>query len=136
MVVGLYAGYERSFAVRLITDTHPPWSLPAVLNVVCGLALAAGGFTVAAVIRTLNLARAQSSMRICVISSFLGYGVACLGFLADETILTRICALHSNWTPNRVIFAVNCAFVFFAISTPWCPPNENRILCPDIQQMA
>lgn len=117
MVAGVYAAYERSVAVRLITDTHLPWSLPAALNVVCGVALAAGGFTVAATIRTLRLARAQLLMRICVISSFLGYLVACLGFLADETVLTRIYALHSSWTPNRVILAVNCAFVLFGIST-------------------
>ncbi|HVN18897.1 MAG TPA: hypothetical protein VMU05_08995 [Dongiaceae bacterium] len=116
MLAGVYAAYQRSVAVPLITDTHLPWSLPGALNVVCGTALAAGGFTLAAIIRTLHLARAQSLLRICVTSSFLGYLVACLGILVDKTVLTRICALHSNWTTNRVTTAVDCAFVLFGIS--------------------
>jgi formate-dependent nitrite reductase membrane component NrfD len=118
MVAGVYAAYDRMLSLRSspAAQMDLPWSLPAALNVVCGIALAAGGFTVAATIRGVRVARAQSLMRINLISAFLGYLVACLGFLADQTVVTRISALNPNWTSNRVSFAVNCGFVLFGVS--------------------
>jgi len=118
MVAGVYAAYDRmlSFHSSPGPRLDLPWSLPGALNIVCGIALAAGGFTVAATIRAVRIARARSLMQISVISAFLGYLVACLGFVADQTVVMRIRALNANWTANRITLAVNCGFVLFGVS--------------------
>jgi len=118
MVAGVYAAYERLHTVLSSPDPELdlPWSLPAALNVVCGIALAAGGFAVAVTIRVLRIESAQSLLRAGVVSAFLGYLVACLGFVADQTVLKRICAGNSNWTATGATFAINFAFVLFGLS--------------------
>jgi len=58
-----------------------PWDLTFGLAVLCGSALSAGGFLVAATIRILNLDNYQPIARVCLAMGFVGYVVACLGFL-------------------------------------------------------
>jgi Ni/Fe-hydrogenase subunit HybB-like protein len=58
-----------------------PWGVEVGLSVLCGLALCAGGFTVAAAVRILNLENYKSIVRPCLLMGFLGYLVALLGFV-------------------------------------------------------
>ena len=54
MAAGLYAYHARPSPASDLRELFP-WDLSIGLDVLCGLALCAGGFTVAATIRILNL---------------------------------------------------------------------------------
>jgi Ni/Fe-hydrogenase subunit HybB-like protein len=60
-----------------------PCSLIIGLNVLCGIAIATGGLTVAATIYVLNLERHRSIVRASLVTGFLGYVVAVLGLVSS-----------------------------------------------------
>ena len=64
-------------------DDVTPWGLGIVFDVACGIALAAGGFTVAAVVYIFNIERYKPIARLAVLSACLGYGLDCVGLAFD-----------------------------------------------------
>ena len=64
-------------------DDVTPWGLGIVFDVACGIALAAGGFTVAAVVYVFDIRRYKPIARLAVLSACLGYGLYCVGLAFD-----------------------------------------------------
>ena len=60
-----------------------PWDLITGLDVLCGIAIATGGFTIAAAIYVLNLKDCRPILRASLLASFLGYIAAILGVLSS-----------------------------------------------------
>jgi len=86
MTGGIYAASVRFMHPANPTSTAIslfPWGLITGLNVLCGIAIAAGGFTVAATIYVLNLKECRSILRASLLASVLGYVVAILGLLSS-----------------------------------------------------
>ncbi|MBN2328657.1 MAG: Ni/Fe-hydrogenase cytochrome b subunit [Candidatus Omnitrophica bacterium] len=64
-------------------DDVTPWGLGVVFDVACGIALAAGGFTIAAVVYIFQIKRYKPVARLAVLSACLGYGLYCVGLAFD-----------------------------------------------------
>ena len=79
-----------------------PWGLEVGLSALCGMALCAGGFTVAASIRILDLDSYKSIARPCLLMGFLGYLVAFLGFITGTGQPYRI-GLLITWNSHLVL---------------------------------
>jgi Ni/Fe-hydrogenase subunit HybB-like protein len=81
MAASIYAYHARSSLVAANVRDSFPWDLSIGLNVVVGIALCAGSFTLATTIRIFNLDDCKPILRPCLLTGFVGYLVAFLGFL-------------------------------------------------------
>ena len=76
MVVGFVAAIER-FSLGLgattnLADTFP-WGLWIGFDILVGVGLAAGGFTIAATVYIFNIERFRPILRPTILTAFLGY---------------------------------------------------------------
>jgi len=116
MTGGIYAAYARiahGAGSSIHLGNEFPWSLVIGLNVFCGIAIAVGGFTVAASVYVLNLEEYKPIVRASLVTSFLGYLVAVLGFLSDQTLPGRIAP--RIWRPHSILYGVAWALILFAV---------------------
>jgi len=86
MAAGLYATFIR-FTQGLGASTHLsdqfPWGIWISFDVLCGVMLAAGGFTLTATVHILNIKRMHSIIRPTILTAFLGYILVCLALMYD-----------------------------------------------------
>jgi Ni/Fe-hydrogenase subunit HybB-like protein len=60
-----------------------PWGIWIGFDVLCGVMLAAGGFTLTAAVHILNLKRLHPIVRPTILTAFLGYVLVCVALLFD-----------------------------------------------------
>jgi Ni/Fe-hydrogenase subunit HybB-like protein len=92
-------------SVTNLSDTYP-WGLWVGFDVLTGVGLAAGGFTITAMVYIFNVKRFMPIVRPTIITAFLGYLLAVCGLLFD---LGRPWALWHPlvmWNPHSVMFEV------------------------------
>ena len=86
MGAGLYATFVR-FTQGLGASTHLsdqfPWGIWISFDVLCGVMLAAGGFTLTAAVHILNVKRLHSIIRPTILTAFLGYILVCAALMYD-----------------------------------------------------
>jgi Ni/Fe-hydrogenase subunit HybB-like protein len=86
MAAGLYATFIR-FTQGLGASTHLsdqfPWGIWISFDVLCGVMLAAGGFTLTATVHILNIKRMHSIIRPTILTAFLGYVLVCFALMYD-----------------------------------------------------
>ena len=86
MAAGLYATFVR-FTRGLGASTHLsdqfPWGIWISFDVLCGVMLAAGGFTLTAAVHILNIKRMHSIIRPTILTAFLGYVLVCVALMYD-----------------------------------------------------
>ena len=86
MAAGLYATFVR-FTQGLGASTHLsdqfPWGIWISFDVLCGVMLAAGGFTLTATVHILNIKRMHSIIRPTILTAFLGYVLVCVALMYD-----------------------------------------------------
>lgn len=86
MAAGVAATYVR-FAKGLGPSTNLsdqfPWGIWIGFDVLCGVMLAAGGFTLTAAVHILNIKRLQPIVRPTILTAFLGYVLVCVALLFD-----------------------------------------------------
>jgi Ni/Fe-hydrogenase subunit HybB-like protein len=86
MAAGLYATFVR-FTQGLGASTHLsdqfPWGIWISFDVLCGVMLAAGGFTLTAAVHILNIKRLHSIIRPAILTAFLGYILVCAALMYD-----------------------------------------------------
>ncbi len=85
-----------------------PWGIWISLDVACGVALAAGGFTTSFVVHILHRGEMHALMRPALLTAMIGYTFVALGVMTD---LGRFWAmwhvmLPGMWQPNSVLFEV------------------------------
>ncbi len=69
-------------AVTNLTDEFP-WGFWIAFDVMCGVALAAGGFIIAGTVHIFNLKRYKPLIRPAILTAFLGYALVIVGVLLD-----------------------------------------------------
>jgi len=100
--------YGLGAATNLSQDT--PWGLWIGFDMLCGVALAAGGFTLASSVYLLGLNEYHPIVRPAVLTAFLGYVFAALGLAAD---------LGRPWNfPTPFLFSFGTTSVMFEVG--WC----------------
>ena len=86
MAAGLYATFLR-FTKGLGASTNLsdqfPWGIWISFDVLCGVMLAAGGFTLTATVHILNIKRMHSIIRPTILTAFLGYVLVCIALMYD-----------------------------------------------------
>lgn len=109
MAAGAYATYLR-FAHGLGASTNLsdkfPWGLWIGFDVLCGVGLAAGGFTLAATVHIFNLKRYEPVVRPAILTAFLGYVLVVVALLFDLGRPYRIWHPLVMWNPHSVMFEV------------------------------
>jgi Ni/Fe-hydrogenase subunit HybB-like protein len=86
MAAGIYATFIR-FTQGLGASTHLsdqfPWGIWISFDVLCGVMLAAGGFTLTATVHIFNIKRMHSIIRPTILTAFLGYILVCAALMYD-----------------------------------------------------
>jgi Ni/Fe-hydrogenase subunit HybB-like protein len=109
MAGGFYATLVR-VVYGLGGSTHLsdrfPWGLWIGFDVLCGVGLAAGGFTLAAIVHIFNIERYKPILRATILTAFLGYLLVIVALLYDLGRPYRIWHALVMWNPRSVMFEV------------------------------
>ncbi|MBI4913252.1 MAG: Ni/Fe-hydrogenase cytochrome b subunit [Acidobacteria bacterium] len=92
-------------AVTHLNDTFP-WGIWIGFDLLCGVGLAAGAFTLTAVVHLFNLKRFEPIVRPTILTGFLGYTFVILALLFDLGQPWRIWHAIIYWNPHSVMFEV------------------------------
>jgi len=109
LLSGLYATYLRIFyglgGSTNLNDKFP-WGLWIAFDVMCGVGLAAGGFTLVAIVHIFRLERYKPVLRPAILTAFLGYLLVVVGLLYDLGRPERLWHPLVMWNPHSVMFEV------------------------------
>jgi Ni/Fe-hydrogenase subunit HybB-like protein len=83
-----------------------PWGLWIGFDVLCGVGLAAGGFTLVATVHIFNIERYKPVLRPAILTAFLGYLLVILALMFDLGRPDRIWHPIVMWNPHSVMFEV------------------------------
>jgi Ni/Fe-hydrogenase subunit HybB-like protein len=92
-------------AVTNLSDQFP-WGLWIGFDLLCGVGLAAGAFTLTAVVHLFNIKRFEPIVRPTLLTGFLGYGFVIVALLLDLGQPWRIWHAMVYWNPHSVMFEV------------------------------
>lgn len=93
-----------------------PWGLWIGFDVVAGVALAAGGFTIAATVYIFGLERYRPVIKPAILTAFLGYILVAVGIALDIGRPYRIWHPIVFWQERSVMFEVAwCVMLYLAV---------------------
>jgi len=93
-----------------------PWGLWKGFNVLTGIGLGAGGFTVAATVHVFNLKRYKPILRIALMTAFLGYSLMAVALTIDIGRPYRIWHPIFMWNEHSVLFEVAwCVMLYLTV---------------------
>lgn len=131
MIIGLIAAFQR-FALGLgaatnLSNTYP-WGIWIVFDILCGIALAAGGFTVAAVVYIFGGKKYHGLVRPAILTAFLGYIFVAIGLLVDLGIPWHIWHPIIYWPEHSAMFEVAwCVMLYLTVlALEFAPPVFER----------
>jgi Ni/Fe-hydrogenase subunit HybB-like protein len=110
-------------AVTNLSDEYP-WGLWIGFDVLCGVGLAAGGFTLTAMVYIFNVKRFRPVVRAAILTAFLGYLLVVVALLFD---------LGRPWNLWRPLFFWNQHSVMFEVS--WCVTLYTAVLSLEFSGM-
>jgi Ni/Fe-hydrogenase subunit HybB-like protein len=109
MAAGVYSTWVR-FRHGLGASTNLsdqfPWGLWIGFDVMCGVMLAAGGFTLTAAVEILNIKRWHSILRPTILTAFMGYLLVCAALMYDLGLPWNIWHPLIMRNPHSVMFEV------------------------------
>jgi len=117
MAAAVYATYVR-FVDGLGSSTNLsdefPWGLWIGFDVLCGVALAAGGFTLAATVHIFNIEKYKPIVRPAILTAFLGYLLVVVALMFDLGRPYRIWHPLIMWNPHSVMFEVGWCVTLYS----------------------
>lgn len=118
-LLGLGAGvYRIRFGLGASTNLSDayPWGIWIGVDVLSGVALAAGGFTIAAAIYVLHLEKYRPVLRPAILTAFLGYALVAAGLFFDLGRPYRIWHPLIMWNQSSVMFEVAwCVILYLSV---------------------
>lgn len=119
LLAGAYATVVRFFgglgAATNLSDEFP-WGLWIGFDVLCGVGLAAGGFTLAAIVYIFNVKRFEPIVRPTILTAFLGYLLVIIGLMFDLGRPLQIWHAFIMWNTRSVMFEVAwCVILYTAV---------------------
>ena len=116
MAAGVYCTFLRFFrglgASTNLSDQFP-WGLWIGFDVMCGVMLAAGGFTLTAAVEIFNIKRLHSIVRPTILTAFLGYLLVCAALMYDLGLPWNIWHPLIMRNPHSVMFEVAYCVMFY-----------------------
>ena len=113
----LYRLWAGLGAVTNLSDQYP-WGIWIAVDVASGVALAAGGFTTAALADIFHQGRYHQIVRPAILTAMLGYTFVVIGLLADLGRYYNVWhpLLPSMWQGNSVLFEVGmCVMIYLTV---------------------
>ncbi|UCD64251.1 MAG: Ni/Fe-hydrogenase cytochrome b subunit [Candidatus Zixiibacteriota bacterium] len=112
--------YRVFFGLEAATNLSNayPWGIWKTINVVAGVALAAAGFTTAAVADVFHRERYHVLVRPAILTALLGYTFAVIGLIADLGRYYNIWhpIIPSMWQGDSVLFEVGmCVMMYLCV---------------------
>jgi Ni/Fe-hydrogenase subunit HybB-like protein len=116
MAAGVYCTFLRFYrglgASTNLSDQFP-WGLWIGFDVMCGVMLAAGGFTLTAAVEIFNIKRFHSIVRPTILTAFLGYLLVCAALMYDLGLPWNIWHPLIMRNPHSVMFEVAYCVMFY-----------------------
>lgn len=100
-------------AVTALND-HFPWGLWIGFDVMTGVALAAGGFTISATVYIFNLKKYKPVLKPAILTAFLGYTLVVVGLAFDLGRPLRIWHPLIYWNYHSVLFEVGWCVMLYS----------------------
>jgi len=121
LAVGIYSTITRFWfglgATTNLSDTNP-WGIWVAFDVLCGVGLAAGGFTITAAVYLFGLKHLRSIARPAILTAYLGYLLVSTGLLFDLGKPYNIWHPMVMWNPHSVMFEVAwCVTLYSTVLT-------------------
>jgi octaheme c-type cytochrome (tetrathionate reductase family) len=121
MAIGFAFGISRLFTgletVTNLNDSYP-WGIWIAIDVACGVALAAGGFTTAALVDIFGGKKYHALLRPAVLTAWLGYIMVAVGLMFDLGRYWNIWQPMFNWQGNSVMFELAmCVMAYLIVLT-------------------
>jgi Ni/Fe-hydrogenase subunit HybB-like protein len=111
--------YRFVFGLGAVTHLSQttPWGLWIGFDMLCGVALAAGGYTLAAAVTIFGFREFRPVVRAAILTGFLGYVFAVIGLLCDLGQPWRIAyPLIYSWGTTSVMFEVGwCVALYTSV---------------------
>jgi Ni/Fe-hydrogenase subunit HybB-like protein len=102
-------------AVTNLSDRYP-WGLWVGFDVLCGVGLAAGGFTITTAVYVFNLKRFKPIVRPTIVTAFLGYALVAVGLMYDLGRPWNIWHPLVMWNPHSPMFEVSwCVMCYLTV---------------------
>jgi len=94
-----------------------PWGLWKIINMVAGVALATGGFALAATVYVFNLQKYRTVLKPAILIAFLGYGSSCFTLFLDIGLPHAIWKPLFFWNHHSFLFEVAwCVMLYFSVT--------------------
>ena len=122
-IVGVWAvvsvaRFWRGLGATTNLSDVAPWGLWIGFDVMAGVALAAGGFVLAATVYIFGLTRYRPFVRPAILTAFLGYAAVAVGLLYDLGLPWHIWHPLLNWQYHSVLFEVAaCVMTYLTVLT-------------------
>jgi Ni/Fe-hydrogenase subunit HybB-like protein len=117
MAVGIVASFQRFYyglgASTNLSDRFP-WGIWIGFDLLCGVGLAAGGFTLAATVHLFNIKAYEPIVRPAILTAFLGYMLVVLALMFDLGRPYRIWHPLIMWNPRSVMFEVGWCVMLYS----------------------
>jgi len=94
-----------------------PWGIWIGFDILCGVGLAAGGFTLAAIVYIFNIKRYEPIIRPTILTAFMGYVLVVVALMFDLGRPLQIWHAIIMWNHHSVMFEV-----------AWCVMLYNTVL--------
>ena len=128
LIVGIWitvslARFIRGLGATTDLSDAAPWGLWIAFDVMSGVALAAGGFVIAAVVYIFHLQKYKPFTRPAILTAFLGYVAVAVGLLYDLGIPLNIWHPIIYPQPHSVLFEVAmCVMLYLTVLfLEFCP---------------
>ncbi len=93
-----------------------PWGLWVGFDVMGGVALASGGFVIAALVHIFHRDKFHAAARPAILTAFLGYGAVAVGLLFDLGLPWHIWHPMIFWNPRSPLFEVAwCVMLYLTV---------------------
>lgn len=108
LVGGFAIIYRYAFGLGAATNLSDefPWGLWIGFDILCGVGLAAGGFTLCAIVYIFNIKKFKPIIRPTVLTAFLGYVLVIAALMVDLGRPWAVWHAIIMWNPHSVMFEV------------------------------
>ena len=117
LIGAFFAARRFMFGIGAISNLNDqyPWGIWIAIDVASGVALAAGGFTTAALAHIFHRHRYEALVRPALLTALLGYTFVAMGLLVDLGRFYNIWhpILPSMWSGHSVLFEVGICVMFY-----------------------